>query len=73
MPKKNSANDLYWSAVAKDALRGEYEKFLRTEGHEPSPDSAMWFAMRKRNDGYTLMSEREIILLLAGKLPYMYD
>lgn len=73
MAKKKSPNDLYWSAVAKSSLRDEYEKFLRSEGHEPSPDSAMWFAMRKRNEGYVLMSEREIILLLAGKLPYMYD
>ena len=73
MVKKKTPNDLYWQAMAQTQIKNEYAQFLQQEGRESNPDSAQIFAMRKRNDGYRDMSERDLILLVAGALPYMYD
>ena len=73
MAKKKSPNDLHWEAIAHTQIKNEYAQFLQQEGLERNPDSAHIFAMRKRNDGYRDMSERDLILLVAGDLPYMYD
>jgi hypothetical protein len=73
MAKKNSSNGLYWQNYLHRLIKDEYTQFLRQEGFERNPESAQIFATRKRNDGYSKMSERDIILLVAGELPCMYD
>lgn len=75
MPKKKSANELYWDMMYKKQLKEQYEAFLESEKMEPSPHSAHIFAMRKISGSYKYLGfkEREIILILAGELPYMYD
>lgn len=71
--KKKSHSNLYWDMVTNQKLRAEYDAFLKREQLAASPDNAHIFAMRKINDGYRDMKERDLILLLAGDLPYMYD
>lgn len=73
MAKKQSPHELYWKNKADEIVKNEYAAFLRQEGLENTPDSGQIFAMRKAKDGYRERSEREIILLVAGALPYMYD
>lgn len=73
MAEKKSPNDLYWQLLAHNQIKDEYTRFIQQEGLERNPDSAHTFAMRKQNDGYREMSERDLILLVAGELPYMYD
>ena len=64
--------DLYWQAKKDAILEQEYREFLRQRGLEHNPDSAQLFAMNKRDSGFTEKSERELILQLAGELPFMY-
>jgi hypothetical protein len=73
MAKKKSPNDLYWEAMAHTQIKNEYVQFLQQDGLERNPDSAQMFAIRKRRDGYRGMSERDLILLVLGDLPDMYD
>lgn len=73
MRKKKTPNDLHWGAIADQQIRDEYAAYLRAEGCEKCPLSAQLFAMGKINNGYREKSERELIILLAGELPYMYD
>ena len=73
MSKKKSPNDLYWEAQAHTQIKNEYAQFLEQEGCERNPHTAHIFAIRKRTDGYHTMSERDLILLLTGELPYMFD
>lgn len=56
-------------------LREEYDNFLKDEGTQQSPDTAHVFAMRKTSGSfrYLGLSEREIILELAGELPDIYE
>lgn len=73
MAKQRSRNGLYWDAKERTELKREYATFLQEEGRSNNPDTASIFAVRKRNEGYTDLSERKLILLLAGNVPYMYD
>jgi hypothetical protein len=75
MTSKKSHNDLYWDAKKKSQIKDEYKSYLDRSGEQPNPDNAQAFAAIKIDGGfdYLGMSERDLILLLAGKLPYMYD
>lgn len=63
------------AGAKKQALiKRDYEKFLQERQLPPSPDNGHSFAMNARrqgNDwGYT---EKELIILVAGALPFGYD
>jgi hypothetical protein len=75
MPKRQTPNDLYLNLMKKNQVKAEYNQFLATQERENTPDSAQIFAMQKIADNhkYQGMTERELILFLAGALPYMYD
>lgn len=73
MAHSNGPNELYWRAMADGQIEQEFAQYLQTEGLTRDPDSAQTFAMRKVASGYLGKSERELILLLAGKLPFAYD
>jgi hypothetical protein len=75
MSKGRSENEKYWDMMNGKQLRDEYAAFLQSEHMESSPHSAHIFAIRKLSGShqYLGLSEREIILQLAGELPYMYD
>lgn len=73
MANKKSSNALYWESQERAQLNSEYSEFLKNEGLDKSPHSAQIFAIRKRNLGHLRFSERDMILLLTGELPYMYD
>lgn len=66
-------NELYWQAIAENQIKQEFNEFLRDQGLERSPDSAQIFAMRRINAGHREKSERDLILLLVGELPFAYD
>lgn len=72
MGKKDEINKKYWKEIIESQLREEYNEYLTREGKERGPDSAHLFA-REISGRYAKYSERQIILLLVGKLPYMYD
>jgi len=75
MAKKKTPNELYWDMKKKEQIREQYNRYLKEEGRENDPHSAHLFAMRKIGGGhdYMGMKERDLILFLAGELPYMYD
>ncbi len=75
MAKKMSPTELYWNAQIEIQIKGEYKEYLEEENLENNPDSAQIFAIRKIDGNYKYhgKSERELILLLTGDLPYMYD
>ena len=75
MSKRKSPNELYMSMMKKNQIREEYNHFLAESGNENNSNSAHIFAMQKIAGGhdYQGMTERELILFLAGELPYMYD
>ncbi len=76
MAKKKSPNDLYWESVKKNEIRKAYTQFLRQENMEITPHSADLFSImaeRKNMLSGTGMGKRDLIIYLAGKLPYMYD
>lgn len=73
MAKKKTPNDLYWQHLADEQVKNEYTAFLAAEQLERTPHSAHLFSLRKRTNGYREKTERELILLVAGELPYMYD
>jgi hypothetical protein len=73
MAKKKTPNELYWEMMAKKQIRDEYNQFLQQQGQEGSPHLADVFAMKKYEEGYRDMTKRELILFLAGELPFMYD
>jgi len=75
MPKKNSTNEKYWDMRKKNQIKEEYEAYLQEEERRSGPDSAQLFAIKKIAGGndYHGLKERDLILLLAGDLPYMYD
>lgn len=66
----------YWDMKKNMPIKEEYEDFLKKEGKENTPDNAHLFAIKKISSGahdYFGFTERELIKLLAGKLPFMYD
>ena len=73
MAKKKTPNELYWQHIIEQQIKDEYANFLKVEGLENNPDSGHLFALRKAKEGYREKTERELILLVAGDLPYMYD
>jgi hypothetical protein len=75
MPAKETPNQKYWDVLKQKQIRDEYAHFLTEEGRENDPHSAQLFAMKKIAGGFDYMGmrERDLILLLAGRLPYMYD
>lgn len=66
-------DDLYWQAIAENQIKQDYSRFLQDERLERNSDSAQIFAMRRINNGQRDRSERELILLLVGELPFAYD
>lgn len=75
MSKKKTPDELYWDEKKKDQIRLEYNNFLSVEGGGSNPHMAQIFATKMIAGGhdYMGMKERDLILLLAGELPYMYD
>ncbi len=75
MARKKTPNRLYWEAQIKEQIREEYEQYLEDEEKENTPHNAHLFAMKVIAGGhdYKGMKERDLILFLAGTLPYMYD
>jgi len=73
MKRKLSNTEKYWRWKKVEQLREEYEAFLKEKGMKKSPHSAQVFAMHKHSGGYEGLTERQIIIELAGELPYMYD
>ena len=73
--KKKTRDDRYWDAQKKRQILSEYEQELKVEGKTNTPHNAQLFAMKRIGSGhkYIGMTEREIILYLADKLPPMYD
>lgn len=61
-------------ALKEGAIKEEYARFLKEEGLERTPDNAQTFAMRAlKTDGYDGFNERQLIILVQGELPFMYD
>ena len=75
MSKQSDLDRQYWIAKEKQIVRDEYNLYLEEQGKESTPDAAALFAEIKIRGGYEYhgMKERELILFLAGSLPYMYD
>lgn len=75
MARKKTPNQLYWGARLKEQIRQEYAQYLEDEQRENTPHNADIFAKRVIAGGhdYKGMKERDLILFLAGTLPYMYD
>lgn len=75
MARKKTPDQLYWEAQIKEQIREEYEQYLRDKERENTPHNAHLFAMNVIAGGhdYKGMKERDLILFLAGTLPYMYD
>ena len=75
MARKKTPDELYWQFREKEQAREEYERFLKAEGKENTPHNAHVFAIKMIGCGhdYMGMKERDLILFLAGELPYMYD
>ncbi len=72
MPKKKTPNVVYWEEEKKKGIWADYNAFLKENGKESSPDEAALFAIKSRDQNYG-MDERDLIIFLAGDLPYMYD
>ncbi len=66
-------NELYWKAIADNQIKDEFNDFLRDQNMECGPESAQIFAMKRIAAGNRDRTERELILLLAGELPFAYD
>jgi hypothetical protein len=75
MTRKKSFADKYWDWMKQKQIREEYETYLREEDQQPGPDSAHLFAIKMISGGhdYHGLDERDLICLLSGELPYMYD
>jgi hypothetical protein len=75
MSKKKTPNKSYWNEKKKEQVRLDYNNFLSVEGKDNSPHMAHIFATRMIAGGhdYMGMKERDLILLLAGEPPHMYD
>jgi len=75
MSKKKSDNEKYIEIIRQNQAKEAYAKFLDEENRPRDANSAHLFALKKIGGGfeYLGMNERQLIILLAGKLPYMYD
>jgi hypothetical protein len=75
MVKRTSDNEKYWRMKSIEQLRADYALFLSSEDKENTPHNAHIFAIQKLSGSreYMGLSEREIIITLAGSLPDMYD
>lgn len=75
MSKKKTPDELYWDEKKREQIRLEYNNYLSVEGKDNNPHMAQIFATKMIAGGhdYMGMKERDLILLLAGELPYMYD
>lgn len=70
---KKSPNQLYWEAMEKKRITDNYHEFLIQTSSVNNSDSAHVFVLRLNHNDRNGMSERDLILMLAGDLPYMYD
>ena len=72
---RKTANQLYWDAKKMAQINSEYQEFLTQESRENTSESAQLFASKVIGTGFDYLGfkERDLILKLAGKLPYMYD
>ena len=74
--RKPKDHEIFASLIHGQHLRTDYKKFLAEEGLEDEYASADRFAIRATGGGarkaYDL-TEREIIIKLAGKIDPMYD
>lgn len=69
-------NDNYWKAQTDIQVRDEYNRYLEEKGVISSPHYAHLFAMEKTSNDfqkYHGYDQRQLIIFLAGELPYMYD
>ncbi|MBU6950872.1 hypothetical protein [Hahella sp. HN01] len=76
MKKKKSSDDSYWENMKVAQIKREYEEFLISRHKQSNPDEAEIFADNKTGSGhhdYLGFKKRELIKLLAGKLPPYYD
>ena len=75
MAAKRTHNEKYWGMMKHQQIKKEYAQYLTEEGRRNDPHAAQLFAMKKIAGGfdYMGMNERDLILVLAGRLPYMYD
>jgi len=73
--KKRTPNEKYRDMIKEKQIKEEYAQYLIEKGKENSPHNAQLFAMEKIAGDYDYLGykERDLILLLAGELPYMYD
>jgi hypothetical protein len=75
MATKRTHNEAYWDMLAEKQVKEEYARWLAEKGRANDPHTAQLFAMEKIAGGFDYMGikERDLIILLAGRLPYMYD
>ena len=75
MARKKTPDQLFWEAKDKQQIREKYKRFLIEEGKENTPDSTHLFAIKVIAGGhdYMGMKEGDLILFLAGGLPYTCD
>lgn len=57
----------------KKRITDNYHKFLVQTNSVNNSDSAHVFVLLLNHNDRNGMSERDLILMLAGDLPYMYD
>lgn len=73
MARKKDSLDARSLAV-EQILKGNYRKFLEERGWEPSPHYAHCYAIYETTQGQAFgYKERDLILLVEGALPEMYD
>ena len=75
MAKKRTPNEAHWDMEKQRQVKEEYARWRAEEGRENDSDTAQLFAVKKIAGGFDYMGfkERDLIILLAGRLPYMYD
>lgn len=75
MARKKTPDQLYEEAQIKREIREEYGQWLRARAKENTPHNAHVFVeeVSAGGDEYKGMKKRDLILFLAGSLPYMYD
>lgn len=73
MSDQGKQNELYWKAMRERQIKDDYAAFLDERSLPRGSDSAWQFAILRSTEGAREMKERDLILLLVGELPYMYD
>lgn len=74
--RKPKDHEIVASLIQRQHLRADYQQFLETEGLEDVYDSADRFAIRSTEGGTRKaygLTEREIIVTLAGRIDPKYD